>query len=103
MNGRYELLPTLAAHRQPAQVPSVDPLGVMQHLHHLPEREQRIPVAPRRDTPDRAQRVQRDEIERVAARLATRAAHRGRAVLHVRVEEGGHRTLLGLAPAEGED
>jgi len=100
-----ELVPTFAAHRQAAEVLPVDPLGVMQHVDHLSEREQRVPVAPRRDASDRAQRVERDEVERVATRLSRardRAPHRRLAVLHLRGEEGRDGALHRFAPAEGE-
>ncbi len=105
MHGGYELVATFPAHGQAAQVPPVDPLGVMQHLDHLPEREQRVPVPPRRDAPDRAQRVQRDEVERVPARLTLargRAPARRHASLHVQGEERRDGALHHFAPAEGE-
>ena len=105
MHSRDELVPAFPAHRQAAEVLSVDPLGVMQHVDHLPEREQRVPVAPRRDAPDRAQRVERDEVERVPARLSRardRAPRRRRAVLHLRGEEGRDGALHRFASAEGE-
>lgn len=100
-----ELVPTFPAHRQATQVLPVDPLGVMQHVDHLPEREERVPVASRGDAPDRAQGVERDEVERVPARLSAardRAAGRRHAVLHLRGEEGRDGALHGFAPAEGE-
>lgn len=99
MNGRYELLPALTAHGQAAQVLSVHPV---QHVDHLQEGEQRIGVPSRRDPADRAERVQRDEVQRVEARLAACASRRGRAALDVRVEEGRYGALERLAPAEGE-
>jgi hypothetical protein len=102
MYGRGELAPTFTAHRQAAQVLSVHPLGVVQHVDHLAEREERIAVASRGDATDRAERVQRDEVERVATGLPARAAPGGRAALHVRVEEGCHGALQRLASAERE-
>ena len=105
MHGGDELVPTFAAHRQAAEVLPVDPLGVVQHVDHLSEREQRVPVAPRRDAPDRAQRVERDEVERVPTRLSRardRAPRRRLAVLHLRGEEGRDGALHRFAPAEGE-
>ena len=102
INSKDELPPTITAHRQAAQVLSVHPLGVVQHVDHLAESEERIAVPPRSDAPDGAERVQRDKVECVAAGLPTRAVHCGRAPLHVRVEEGRHGALQRLAPAERE-
>ena len=102
MNDRYEPLPAFTAHGQATQVVSVHPLGMVQHVDHLPEREQRIAVPSRRDPTDRAERVERDEVERIPARLAACASHRGRAVLDVHVQEGRYGALERLAPAEGE-
>ena len=75
---------------------------MVQHVDHLAEGEERIAVPSRGDAPDRAERVQRDEVERVAAGLPAHAAHGRRAPLHVRVEEGRHGALKRLAPAERE-
>src|SRR5712671_3683011 len=62
--GRDKLLPTPAAYGQTAKVLPIDPLGVMQHVDHLAEREERVAVAARGDAPDRAQRVEHDKVER---------------------------------------
>lgn len=101
MNSRDEVLPTFTAYGQSPQVLTVDPLGVVQHVDHLSEREQRIAVPARGDAPNRAKGVQRDKVERVAAGLSARAARRGRTVLHVRVDEGGYGTLERFSAAEG--
>ena len=100
-----ELVPTFPAHWQAAEVLPVDPLGVMQHVDHLSEREQRVPVASRGDAPDRAQRVERDEVKRVPARLSPardRATSRRHAILHLGGEEGRDGALHRFATSEGE-
>lgn len=102
MNSRDEVIPTFTAHRQATQELPVHPFGVVQHVNHLREREQRIAVPSRGDAPDRAERVQRDKVECVAAGLPARAAPGGRTALHLRVEEARHGKLEHLAPAERE-
>ena len=106
MHSGDELIPTFPAHGQAAEVLAVDPLGVMQHVDHLPEREQRVPVPPRGDAPDRAERVESDKVECVSTRLASardRAPVRRHAVLHVRGEEGRDGALHHFPPTKGED
>src|SRR6266702_1289449 len=100
VNRGNKLLPTFTTHRQSTQVLPVHPFGVVQHVYHLAEREQRISVAPRCDSPDGAQRIQRDEVKRVAAGLSTRTTLGGGTVLNLRVEESGNGALQALPPAE---
>ena len=100
VNRGNELLPTFTTHRQSTQVLPIYPFGVVQHVYHLAECEQRISVAPRRDTPDGAQCIERDEVKRVAARLSAHATLRGGTVLDLRVEESGNGALQDLPPTK---
>ena len=106
MHSGDELVPTFPAHGQAAEVLAVDPLGVMQHVDHLLEREQRVPVPPLHDSPDRAERVERDKVECVPTRLASawgRAPVRRHAVIHVRGKEGQDGALHHFPPAKSEE
>lgn len=100
VNRGNKLLPTFTAHRQSTQILPVYPFGMVQHVYHLAEREQRISIAPRCDPPDGAQRIERDEVKRVAAGLSTRTTLGGGTVLDLRVEESGNGALQNLPPAE---